>query len=489
MATTLALLEVMSVLATVWATTGLWPQPLGNSTESAGLLAQAIAFSLCYMVASYYSDLYDLRIVRRFSDFLARLPKCIGILVILMVPVSSLIPQARTGMEPFAASLLNTIGLLLVLRAAASRVLQSHPFIERALLLGAGPLADQLLNELRTLPHYIVMGVVDDTEQLGKMVETAHPDRIIVALHDRRGRFPAHQLLESRMRGAIVEDGVEAYERLTGKLAIESLTPSNLIFLKDFQKSRLAHATSRGISLLLAMVGLICFAPAFALIALAIKLDSSGPVFFVQERIGMGCRRFKLIKFRTMQPVQRPASEWEKDNGDRITRVGKWLRKFRLDELPQFVNVLRGDMNLVGPRPHPASNFELLVLVSRNAPECGLSIPYYFLRSSVRPGITGWAQVRYRYANDLEEEIEKLCYDLYYIKHQSLWLDLRILFDTVKIVLAGSRSGADEADHAIATSKGEPPPPSFAVLGPRRTYRTRRTTPVVRPDREHQSAS
>ena len=234
---------------------------------------------------------------------------------------------------------------------------------------------------------------------------------------------------------------------------------------------------------------LIALFPLMVIVAILIKLDSPGPVFFVQERIGMGCRRFKLIKFRTMQPVQRPVSEWEKDNGDRITRVGKWLRKFRLDELPQLVNVLRGDMNLVGPRPHPASNFELLVLVSRNAPECGLSIPYYFLRSSVRPGITGWAQVRYRYANDLEEEIEKLCYDLYYIKHQSLWLDLRILFDTVKIVLAGSRSGADEADHAIATSKGEPPTPSIALPGPRRTYRTRRTTPVVRPDREHQSAS
>jgi lipopolysaccharide/colanic/teichoic acid biosynthesis glycosyltransferase len=139
-------------------------------------------------------------------------------------------------------------------------------------------------------------------------------------------------------------------------------------------------------------------------------------------------------------------SEWAKDNGERITRVGRWLRKFRLDELPQFVNILRGDMNLVGPRPHPASNFELLVLVSRNAPACGEAIPYYTVRSMVRPGITGWAQVRYRYANDLEEEIEKLRYDLYYIKHLSVWLDLRILFDTVKIVLLGRGTGAVDHD-------------------------------------------
>jgi len=320
------------------------------------------------------------------------------------------------------------------------------------------------------------------------MVKTAHPDRIIVALPDRRGRFPAQQLLESCMGGTIVEDGVAAYERLTGKLAIESLTPSTLIFSKDFQKSGLAYATSRGLSLLAALVGLICFAPVFVLIALAIKLDSPGPVFFAQERIGMGFRRFNLLKFRTMQPVHRPPSEWEKDNGHRITRVGKWLRKFRLDELPQFANVLRGDMNLVGPRPHPASNFELLVLVSRNAPECGLSIPYYFLRSSVRPGITGWAQVRYHYANDLVEEIEKLRYDLYYIKHQSLWLDLRILCETVKIVLAGSRAEAEEADHAIATSKNKASTPSFALPGPRRTYPIRRSPPVARHDGDQHRA-
>ena len=133
-------------------------------------------------------------------------------------------------------------------------------------------------------------------------------------------------------------------------------------------------------------------------------------------------------------------SEWECDNADRITRVGLRLRRFRLDELPQFVNVLRGDMDLVGPRPHPVSNFSLFVTVLRNSPECGEQIPYYSIRSMARPGITGWAQVRYRYANNLEEEIEKMRYDLYYVKHRSLWLDLRILADTVKTVLGGRQS-------------------------------------------------
>jgi len=146
-----------------------------------------------------------------------------------------------------------------------------------------------------------------------------------------------------------------------------------------------------------------------------------------------------------MRDQEGAPSEWAGDNAHRITRLGRWLRALRLDELPQFVNVLRGDMDVVGPRPHPGSNFSLFVTVLRNLPECGEEIPYYSLRSMVRPGITGWAQVRYRYANNLEEEIEKMRYDLYYIKHLSLWLDLRILFDTVKIVLFGRGSMAPDA--------------------------------------------
>src|SRR6185503_5414293 len=140
-------------------------------------------------------------------------------------------------------------------------------------------------------------------------------------------------------------------------------------------------------------------------------------------------RTFRLLKFRTMRPAGAATSEWARDNASRLTRVGVWLRRFRLDELPQLVNILRGDMNLVGPRPHPVSNFPLFVLAMRNTPDCGESIPYYALRSLVRPGITGWAQVRYRYANDLEEEIEKIRYDLYYVKHMSVWLDLRVLLE------------------------------------------------------------
>src|SRR5438034_5131461 len=189
------------------------------------------------------------------------------------------------------------------------------------------------------------------------------------------------------------------------------------------------------------IVGIVALAPLLGLIALLIKLDSCGPVFFVQDRVGMSAKRFRLLKFRTMHLVDVPRSEWVCDNTERITRVGKWLRKFRLDELPQFVNVIRGDMNVVGPRPHPVSNFDLFTE----------KIPYYSLRSVVRPGITGWAQVRFGYANNLDEETEKMRYDLYYIKHLSVWFDVRILLDTVKIVLFGPWLSSADGDGARAS--------------------------------------
>lgn len=194
---------------------------------------------------------------------------------------------------------------------------------------------------------------------------------------------------------------------------------------------------------MVATAGLIVCAPLLALIAIAIKLDSRGPVFFVQERVGKHARAFNLIKFCTMHPTHHTASQWVRDNNHRVTRVGKWLRKFRFDELPQFINILRGDLNLVGPRPHPVSNFDLFLK----------EIPYYALRSVVRPGLTGWAQIRYGYANDLSEETEKMRYDLYFIKHLSLWLDLRILIDTVKTVLFGRGSTSTTTFEAL-TPKG-----------------------------------
>ena len=326
---------------------------------------------------------------------------------------------------------------------------------ERTLILGASPLARALVDEINARPRgrYLVIGVVGEEtppragafdcpvlgvlDDLPRVIAAYRPQRIVIALGERRSRLPVDRLVEARTRDRIlVEQGTDVYEWLTGKLAIESLTPSNVIFSRDFRPMRITQLATRAISVVAAVVGLALCLPLFAVVAVAVKLDSRGPVMFTQDRVGLGGRRFRLFKFRSMRDTA-ARSEWAADNGDRITRVGRVLRKYRLDELPQLWNVLRGDMNLVGPRPHPVSNFEMFVLVSRNTPMHGTQIPYYSMRSSVRPGITGWAQVRYKYANGLGEEIEKLRYDLYYIKHYSLLLDLRILFETVRVILGG----------------------------------------------------
>jgi len=319
--------------------------------------------------------------------------------------------------------------------------------VERILILGLTPLAEQLVEEIERRPgRRVIVGVLDDGRLVGggheevarlqTIIEKLSPHRLVVALRERRGRTPFGTLLESCIaRGVIVEDVVDYYERVTGKLAFESLAPMAVILAGGFRPPRLHQALARLSSLVVALLALVLSAPILGIVALAIKLDSPGPVFFRQRRVGIGGRPFTLVKFRTMAHGGTRRSEWEGDNRDAVTRVGRFLRSFRIDELPQFLNIIRGDMNLIGPRPHPVSNLELLTLVARNLNELtGAAISCYMLRALVRPGLTGWAQVRYRYANNLEEELEKLRYDLYYVKHLSIWLDLRIALETIKVL-------------------------------------------------------
>lgn len=359
----------------------------------------------------------------------------------------------------FEQSAIVAIGVVLApflpVRAIASRVLRRRR-AERLLVVGANHLALTVINEVQRRPSLRhVVEAVDDAEDLSRIIEATRPDRIVVALTERRGRLPLSRLVESLARGIVVEDVTETYERLTGKLPLEALSPSSVIFSRDFRTSRVHHVLARILGLAVSMIGLVFLAPLLGLVALLTVLDSGGPVFFMQKRTGLYGREFTLIKFRTMRPSSQPNSEWEQDNRDRITRLGWWLRRFRLDELPQLINVLRGDMNLVGPRPHPVKNLEMLILAARNLHErSGEAIPYYSLRCSVRPGMTGWAQVRFRYANSLEEEMEKIRYDLYYIKHQSLLLDLHILFETLKIIVRG-RSDIAPADRPMRAGEVE----------------------------------
>lgn len=366
---------------------------------------------------------------------------------LLFVGWSVAVPDGELGL---GSRLLLFAAFIAVVRLMANEI-RPHGFLrQRILILGSGPMAAKLISEIESVEHprYVVAGIVDDEPpaacatdnvlwlgafaNLADIVQKVQPARIVVAVADRRQRLPLQPLLDSRVRGIVVEDALDFYEQLTGKMAIEALTPSNLILAKGFRNHGAAEITARVVSVVVAALALIAVLPVLVALAIAIKLDSKGPVLFVQDRAGRHGKPFGLLKFRSMHPTEHHASEWVRDNEDRITRIGKWLRRFRLDELPQLVNVLRGEMNLVGPRPHPIGNHDMFLE----------QIAYYRIRSSVRPGVTGWAQVRYGYANDLEEETEKMRYDLYYIKNRTLWLDARILVGTVAIMVFGHGASA-----------------------------------------------
>jgi exopolysaccharide biosynthesis polyprenyl glycosylphosphotransferase len=371
-----------------------------------------------------------------------RLSTTVDVAPLLLVGWQVVLPVTEI---PYLSSIILLVAAAAVARLVALELRSKAP---RVLILGSGPMASKLIEEIETprTPRYIVSGIVDDTQpdpesaeatrwlgacdQLADIVKRVQPSRIVVAVADRRDRLPLQSLLESRVRGIVVEDATDFYERITGKIAIEALRPSVLIMSKGFRNHGMAEMLARVVSMVLAVIGLVLVAPLLATLAIAIKIDSRGPVFFVQQRAGRDGRPFGLVKFRTMHPATEARSEWVMDNLDRITPIGRWLRRFRLDELPQLVNVLRGEMNLIGPRPHPTCNHAIFVD----------EIAYYGLRNTVRPGVTGWAQVKYGYANNLEEETEKMRYDLFYIKNRSVWLDLRILFETVGIIVFGQGS-------------------------------------------------
>jgi exopolysaccharide biosynthesis polyprenyl glycosylphosphotransferase len=447
---TLAIIEGLVLSLAVAGSAFAWGHRLFvDWLDVATMLGQAGAVSLCCIVAFYYNDLYDLRVVRSFSLFASRLLQSFGVALILLALFYTIMPDAGLTEGAFVSGLLVAAGLLVPLRAVGYTVMRRRAFADRVLVLGAGQLARRIIHAIESRPNfrYAVVGVVDDgsgaepgdlpypvlgpLERLDKIIDDVKPDRLIVALTERRGRMPMAQLLECAGRGIVVEDGLRTYEYFTGKLPIESLTPSFLIFSGAFRKSRMQLALRRTTSLIAASVGLLVTAPVMAVLALAIKLDSRGPVFFIDERAGRNGRPFRLFKFRTMHPLPPgqtvPAAVWDRDDTSRVTRVGRVMRRVRLDELPQFWNVLKGDMDLVGPRP------EILANVQAMADQ----IPYYMLRQAIRPGITGWAQTRFGYSVSLEQVTEKMRYDLFYIQQMSLWLDLRILVDTVKIVLFG----------------------------------------------------
>jgi exopolysaccharide biosynthesis polyprenyl glycosylphosphotransferase len=414
-----------------------------------GLGARIAAVTLVCIVAFYYNDLYNFEVPHDVGQLFRRLCRALGLSALVLAGGYLMFPGMILGGNLASYALLLTLISVLALRVIVYALAKRAPFSEAVLLLGGGALAAELARQIRTRPDLALRLVgalnpagadtsgdrLGDYGDIGDVVRRVRPDRIVVAMPDRRGNLPVSELLACRFRGITVEEGSRVFERLTGRLAVESLTPSALIFGDGFRVRPLSLGLKRVVSVLIALTALLLAAPLMGAIAAAIKLESRGPVFFIQERVGLRGRKFRLIKFRTMRdPRDMPGgadSVWGRDNASRVTRLGAVLRRYRLDELPQCLNILRGDMSLVGPRPEMAVNVATFSAV----------IPFYNLRHEVRPGLTGWAQVRAGYSMSTEEVTRKLCYDLYYIKHMSLTFDLQILFDTVKFVLSGKRPG------------------------------------------------
>jgi sugar transferase (PEP-CTERM system associated) len=320
---------------------------------------------------------------------------------------------------------------------------------ERVLILGTGESARNVCRWIvgDHASEYGVIGFVDTGEErlgtvlaMGVRIQTSHEalnsfcadrvDRVIVALDEKRGQLPVRQLMELRMRGIEIEDATSFIERIGGKIAVETMLPSWLIFAEGFKTTRVKMALKRAVDVTHAVGLLLLTAPLMLLTALAIKLESAGPVFYRQERMGRDGVNFEVLKFRSMKHGAEAKSgpTWAKKYDPRVTRVGRVIRKLRIDELPQLINVLRGEMSFVGPRPER----EHFV---RQLEE---TIPYYGVRMIVRPGVTGWAQVQHGYADTEEDALEKLKYDLFYIKNSNVLLDLWIVLKTVGVVLAGS---------------------------------------------------
>ena len=409
------------------------------------LVLKALLIVACVQLSLYYFDLYDLKAFRSNIELGIRLLQSLGVSSILLAFLYYLLPPLIIGRGIFFISL-GFMGVVIVSwRIIYNHILKTRQLDQRIMIIGSGPLAKNIAKEIveRMDTGFKVIGfitdnpetvgeklvnpsIIGDQSQILDIATKERVDRIIVAIEERRGKFPDAQLLECKMRGIAIEEGIEFYEHLTGRLQVESLRPSFLIFYGGFKKSKLTMWVKRVSGLSLSLIGLILLSPFILVISILIKIDSHGPVFYRQERVGERGKIFKLLKFRSMvENAEANGPVWAEQDDRRITRVGRWLRRWRLDEIPQMFNVLKGDMSFVGPRP------ERSFFVERLRKE----IPFYDQRFSVKPGVTGWAQIKYRYGASKEDASEKLKYDLYYIKNLSPLYDLLIIFETIKVVL------------------------------------------------------
>jgi sugar transferase (PEP-CTERM system associated) len=410
---------------------------------------QKILLVTALLLASFYLfDLYDFRLIRRHAVLLLRLSQALGIGGIALALIFYVWPQMMLGRGVFLLGMSLTLTLMTGWRYLA-RWLLGHPrFAERVLILGAEQDAVALAREVLTRPEagYEVVGFIgDDQAQVGRSLinpcvvgvmadlETAvsqyRADRIIIAMPDRRGRLPLDLLLKLKVRDGVASEEAEVfYSKLTGKIGGERLRLGQLVFAEASRWIRFYKRGRRLLDVILSLIIGLLTSPLMLLTALAIKLDSRGPIFYMQKRVGIHNTSFQIIKFRSMRvDAEANGPVWACEADARVTHVGRWIRKLRIDELPQLFNIIRGEMSLIGPRPERPVFVEQLEQ----------RIPYYSERHLVKPGLTGWAQVRYPYGASFEDALEKHQYDLYYIKNQSPMLDALILLETLRIVLFG----------------------------------------------------
>jgi sugar transferase (PEP-CTERM system associated) len=411
---------------------------------------QAVAVTVIVIISFYYSDLYAIDQTLSFRELFLRLMSGIGVACILIAVVSYPIPQF--GKTLYASQMFLMIVGLCGWRAYFMRVIVKARIHARVLVVGLqaiGKLVAEELLKQKKLGMEVVGFVGQPAGQLtlsyGNPVRVSLPiyqasslmdlfnqqnvNRILLADVDSCSDALGRELVTLRTRGVAMEDCHSFYERLVSKIAIADLSPEWIVRCKGFRRDRLIMLTKRVVDIVVSAIGLLLTSPITLLTAAAVKLDSPGPVLYRQERVGQNDEPFTIYKFRSMceSAEANGGPVWATEDDPRVTRVGKVIRKLRIDEIPQMINVLKGQMSLVGPRPERP--FFVRTLNKR--------IPYYSLRHSIKPGITGWAQISYSYGDSEEDAIEKLQYDLYYMKNMSPLFDLQIIFESLKVVLLG----------------------------------------------------
>ncbi len=404
-----------------------------------GLLKIA-GITVLSILCSYYFDLYAPQLVTAPQEIYFRMLLVVGVNCFITSAILTLYPGFAIATGPiYVIGFALLVPALLFWRKVYAWIMSRRFFRERVFVLGAGDAARTIVDVIRQRPD-IGMEVVEWKEvgestverkqiwaaTLKQLFAKAPVHRIIIAMEDQRKELPIEEVLALRFKGVKVEEASTLQERLSGKLQLDGLRPSMLLYSDGFRIRQSQQFARQLVFMCIAGFGLLLFLPFFPLVVFAIRFTSKGPIFFRQTRVGVGGKPFQVIKFRSMfTDAESAGARWATKDDPRVTKFGKFMRKTRVDEIPQLWNVLRGDMAFVGPRPERP---EFIPMLMEN-------LPYYDLRHLIRPGLTGWAQIRYGYGATLAEAREKLEYDLYYIKHMSPGLDLFIMFETIKIIL------------------------------------------------------